>query len=173
MGACRLLTLWLRFPAARRSGIFFLDSGADVVFSPGSDVRMGRRVRFLKDATIRVAGRLEVGDGSFFNRGCSIVVRDAVRIGKECLFGPWASIYDHDHGLEPADLPPAERGITASPITIDDNVWVGTKATILRGVRLGEGCVVAAHSVVTKDVPPYTLVAGIPARPVRALKAGD
>jgi acetyltransferase-like isoleucine patch superfamily enzyme len=172
LGACRLLALWLRFPAARRAGVFFLDSGADVVFSRGSEVRIGRRVRFLKDTTLRVAGRLEIGDGSFFNRGCSIVVRDAVKIGQECLFGPWASIYDHDHEVEPAHMPPAQRGIASSPVTIDDNVWIGTKATILRGVRLGEGCVVAAHAVVTKDVAPFTLVAGVPARPIRDLRAG-
>ena len=57
----------------------------------------------------------------------------------------------------------------SAPITIEDDVWLATRAVVLKGVTVGRGAVVATGAVVTKDVPPYTLVAGVPARPIRTL----
>ena len=61
----------------------------------------------------------------------------------------------------------------SAPIVIEDNVWIGEYATILKGVTIGKGAVVASHAVVTKDVPPYTIVAGNPARVVKELHHGE
>lgn len=168
-GLLRLGLMWSRFPAARSAGIVFIDRGADVFFDRAADVRFGRGARFMRDATIRVFGRLSVGDGTFFNRGCTIVARDTVTIGRNCLFGPRVSVFDHDHGLLPTSQPPGDRAFVSAPISIEDNVWLGAGVTVLRGVTIGFGSVVAANSVVTRDVPPRTLVGGTPAVRLRAL----
>ncbi|MBC8076121.1 MAG: hypothetical protein H7Y32_08620 [Chloroflexales bacterium] len=80
------------------------------------------------------------------------------------------SIHDENHIPGRGPEPIAQRGFRCAPVVIGRNVWVGAKATILQGVTIGDGAVVAAGAVVTRDVAAYTLVAGVPARPIRALE---
>ena len=94
-----------------------------------------------------------------------------IEIGDYCMTGKWVTIVDNNHGdtdAESMKIPPAHREIVSrGPVIIGRNVWIGDKATILAGVTIGDGAVVAANSVVTKSVPPNSVVAGIPARVVR------
>lgn len=87
-------------------------------------------------------------------------------------FGRWVTISDNDHGeviREQLDTPPADRPLhVKGPVTIGSNVWIGDKATILSGVTIGDGAVIAANSVVTKDIPAYTVAAGNPAHVIKA-----
>jgi acetyltransferase-like isoleucine patch superfamily enzyme len=112
--------------------------------------------------------------------GLNITVGRSVFIGYECAFTGHASIdiadqvmIAHKVNLVTAGHPvaPDQRRefITAEPITIDTNVWIGAAATVLPGVHIGAGAVVAAGAVVTRDVPPATLVAGVPAAVIRHL----
>jgi maltose O-acetyltransferase len=88
-----------------------------------------------------------------------------VRIGNRVQIANWVSIMDGDfHGLAERDRPPPPEAVH-----IEDDVWIATRATVLKGVTIGRGAVVAAAAVVTRDVEPYTLVAGVPARPVRRI----
>jgi len=91
-----------------------------------------------------------------------------VEIGDCCMTGKWVTIVDNNHGetnAESTKLPPAHREIVSrGPVIIGCNVWIGDKATILAGVTIGDGAVIAANSVVTKNVPPNSVVAGAPAR---------
>ena len=94
-----------------------------------------------------------------------------MKIGKNLLTGRWVTITDNSHGntdYESLVSPPSQRTIVSKgDVTIGDNVWIGDKATILPGVTIGDGVVVAANSVVTKDVPAYCVVAGNPAKIVK------
>jgi acetyltransferase-like isoleucine patch superfamily enzyme len=76
-----------------------------------------------------------------------------------------------NHVFEDSTRPFVDQGITAQGITVEDDVWIGSGAIVTDGVTIGAGAVVAAGSVVTKDVPPRTLVAGSPAKPIRAVGA--
>lgn len=107
--------------------------------------------------------------------GLNITVGRAVFIGYQCMFTGHGAINVADQVMiankvnlvtsgHPVERAKRRAYITAEPITIDTNVWVGTAATILPGVRIGADAVVAAGAVVTNDVPPATLVAGVPAR---------
>jgi acetyltransferase-like isoleucine patch superfamily enzyme len=108
---------------------------------------------------------LSIGDGVFINSGTGISAQTKITIGSNVRIGGLVSILDSDfHGLEQRDCPPPPE-----PVHIEDDVWIATKATILKGVTIGQGAVVAANAVVTRDVEPYTLVGGVPARLIRRL----
>ena len=109
-----------------------------------------------------------IGDNVSLGEYCHITAIESVKIGNNLLTGRFVTITDNSHGLtdlKSLKLPPSKRPIVSKgAVTIKDNVWIGDKVTILPGVTIGEGAVIAANSVVTKDVPPYSVVGGIPAK---------
>lgn len=173
VAALRWLALALRHRQLRHR-LFFIDRGAQLEVGPRARVAIGSRLRVMADFTGHFLGEIVIGDNVFFNRGCHVDARLGVRIGDNCLFGEGVSIHDADHVFGPGDPRPlTERGFVGAPVTIGRNVWVGAKATITRGVTIGDNAVVAAHAVVTRDVPPNSLVAGLPARVIRQWTDGE
>jgi maltose O-acetyltransferase len=142
----------------------------DVTVGNAGHLLVGERVLLISTplpTQIVVDGVLEIGDGTFINHGCSIGATLDIRIGRRCRIGPHVLMMDNDyHRLEPErrDERPESR-----PIVLEENVWLGARAIVLRGVRIGEGSVVGAGSVVTTDLPPRSLAFGLPARVVRKL----
>lgn len=112
---------------------------------------------------------LRVGRDVFINRGCTLLDIGGIDIGDEVLIGPNVSLITAGHPLDPATR---RRTITASPIVVGRNVWLGAGCTVLGGVTIGDDAVVAAGAVVTHDVPAATLVAGVPARVLRSVLPG-
>jgi acetyltransferase-like isoleucine patch superfamily enzyme len=113
-------------------------------------------------------GSLVLGQRVFINTGATVVANHSITLGDDCLIGDFVAIFDTDHHrLEPS------RPTRVAPVRLCANVWVGRSATILPGVTIGDHAVVAPGSLVTKDVPPRTLVAGVPARPIRTLDVPD
>ncbi len=131
----------------------------------GDQVRVWSNINRAK-ILIGKKGILRVGKNSRIN-GCHIAVQNQVTIGNNVRIAPYVLILDSD--FHKVDDHFSEEG-TNSPIIIHDNVWIASNSTILKGVEIGEGSVVAAGSVVTKNVPPYTVVAGVPAKVIRNLK---
>ena len=111
--------------------------------------------------------------GSYCNFGAfnHITCTNKMIVGNNVLTGKWVTISDNNHGdtsLEMLKMPPLKRPIVSKgPVVIEDDVWIGDKATILSGVHIGKGAVIAANAVVTKDVPAYSVVAGNPARIIK------
>ena len=112
-----------------------------------------------------------IGAGCWFNTGTTLIDDAEIRIGERVLFGPRVTVVTAGHPLDP-DLRRTAAQFSAV-VTIEDDVWVGANATILPGVRIGRGAVVAAGAVVTAHVPPMTVVAGVPARVVRQITPGE
>ena len=109
---------------------------------------------------------IRVGRNVFVNQNCTFYDLGGLDIGDDVLIGPNVSIITSGHPLEPSQ----RRAVTiGKPIVVERNVWIATGATIIGGVTVGENSVVAAGSVVTKDVPPNTLVGGNPAQVIRAI----
>jgi acetyltransferase-like isoleucine patch superfamily enzyme len=128
----------------------------------GDRVRLVSTVAKLELVTLP-GGHLELGDNVFVNYGTSLVASAHVEIGDDCLIGTYVQVMDTDfHRVEDKAW-----DTTGVPIVIEDRVWLGNRSIILKGVRVGHDAVVAAGAVVTHDVPPRTLVAGVPAKVVR------
>ena len=133
-------------------------------------IALGDSVRFRAETALceLVAwpgGRIEIGAHTTINYGTSISAAGQVRIGRDCLVGTYVNIMDSNfHNLEDRSW-----NLEASSITIGDGVWLGNRCVIMPGVTIGSGAVVAACSLVTRDVPPKTMVLGVPARVVRHL----
>lgn len=115
-------------------------------------------------------GNVIIGDKVYFQHDCHISVHGQLTIGNYSLFGEGVSIHDENHIISDGDDPIGARGFIVKPVSIGKNVWVGAKATILPGVRIGDNAVIGANSVVTHDVPAYTVVGGVPARVLRKIR---
>jgi acetyltransferase-like isoleucine patch superfamily enzyme len=115
------------------------------------------------------SGRIEIGSRTFINYGSSIAARASVKIGSHCLLGHYTFVMDNDQhdAIRHSELP------QSGPVVIEDHVWIGSKAVILPGVRIGSRAVIGAGSVVTKDIPPRCVAAGNPARVLRHLTELD
>ena len=111
---------------------------------------------------------IRVGERVFINQGCMLMDIGGIDIGDDVMLGPAVRLITSGHPLDPGLR---RKQIVAAPISIERNAWLGAGATVLQGVTVGEDAVVAAGAVVTRDVPPATLVAGVPARVVKPVAA--
>lgn len=133
----------------------------------GDRVAFGPRARVEVHRTDRGHGVLEIGDRSSFLNDAHVGAAGLVRIGSDCLFAAGCTILDHDHDFaDPFDGTRRNRGLVVAPIEIGDHVFLGERVSVLKGVRIGRGVVVGAHSVVNRDLPPMTMCVGAPARPI-------
>ena len=102
-----------------------------------------------------------LGTGTFVNHGCYFMDGGTVTIGKNCFIGPFTGFYTANH---PTDYVRRNAGLEwAKPIRVGDNCWFGANCSVMPGVTIGSGCVIAAGSVVTRDMPDNSIAAGVPA----------
>lgn len=145
-------------------------------------IRIGNNTNFGKDLFLTAwtltkdasEVLIEIGNHCSFGAYNHITASNKVHIGDGVLTGKWVTITDNSHGAtdkETLGISPTVRAIVSKgPVVIGNNVWIGDKATILPNVKIGTGAVIAANSVVTKDVPPYSVVAGVPAHIIKQNK---
>lgn len=133
-----------------------LELGAGATVRIDGDVTLGDGTRFL----VAPGGELTVGDGTLFDGDCRVVCGTRTTIGSGCAIGWEVTIMDINFRSIDGRPPDA-------PVVIGDGVWIGAGARIMAGVTVGEGAIIASGSVVTRDVPPATLVGGVPARELR------
>jgi maltose O-acetyltransferase len=145
--------------------------GHPVVANSGRLI-VGDRVRLVStvaklEIAVEHGAELEIGERAFINYGCSIGATQRVRIGPRCTIGTHVIMMDNDfHRLEPDrrdERPPS------APIELEENVWLGARVIVLRGVTIGANSVIGAGSVVSQNVPGGVIAAGVPAKVLRAL----
>ena len=167
--AAALLNAQLRIRGRARAPLSVRLSGRIRIAGKG-EVVFGEAVTLIGTVTplefvSHKGARIVVGDKTFINYGSSISAHELVTIGRHCFLGHYTLILDndeHDTRMHSA-LPPS------NPVVIDDHVWIGSRVSILPGVRIGHHAVVGVGSVVTKDIPPHCVAVGNPARVVREL----
>lgn len=109
---------------------------------------------------------LEIGDNSGI--GMYSEMHGAIRIGNNVMMGHYCLFYSRNHAHSRTDIPMIKQGFEGvRPVIIGNDVWIGSRVTILPGVHIGDGCILAAGSVITKDAPPNTIIAGNPAKVVK------
>ena len=136
------------------------------VSSENSLIRLGNKVCLDRGVDVNVAGEdclIEIGDRSYLGPYVCISGPGEVKIGKQCLIASQSGIYANNH---------REYGLSREGITIEDNCWLGTGVRILDGVTIGHGSVIGAGAVVTKNIPPYSVAVGVPAKRIKASKGG-
>src|SRR6201996_796298 len=117
------------------------------------------------------AARIRIGGGSFLNIGVMVAALELVEIGEHCMFANGCFISDGSHRFDDPHKPVPWQGFTTKgPTRIGDNVWCGAHAVITSGVTIGERSVIGANSVVTADIPPFSIAAGAPARVLRTIE---
>jgi acetyltransferase-like isoleucine patch superfamily enzyme len=183
----------------KMDGVAAIEHGVRIRFA--DQVRLGRNVYLDHGVYLHACPQgITVGDNSFVMHGAILHVynfRDLphafIRIGSNSLIGelnvlrgqggitigdrvytaPLVQMLAVNHVYQDPTRPMVEQGITAEGIVIEDDVWIGAGAIVTDGVRIGKGAVVAAGAVVTKDVPPHTVVGGVPARVIKAIDGSD
>ena len=131
---------------------------------------MGERVTIASGARIFSPQDVTIGDDVGIGRGTMIDASDGgiIEIGSGIGIGPYCVLRAADHGFDDPNVPFRLQRHVPGRIVIEDDVWLGSHVVVTRNVRIGRGAVIGAHSVVTKDVPPYAVAAGVPARVMSA-----
>jgi acetyltransferase-like isoleucine patch superfamily enzyme len=110
-------------------------------------------------------GRITIGGGTFLNLNVMVAAAERVEIGEHCMLANGCLVTDADHRFDDPDKPVPWQGFTSrGPTVLGDNVWLGANVVVTSGVRIGRRCVIGANSVVTKDIPAFSIAAGAPAR---------
>ncbi len=114
--------------------------------------------------------RLRIGDNTIFQQGCQVIAAESVSIGRNVLIAANVLITDHDHRYDHPEKPAALlRDLTTAPVVIEDGCWLGYGSVVLKGVTIGERAVIGSNSVVTGDIPPWSVAVGIPARVIKKI----
>lgn len=177
-------------PLCRRFGVFWNTARVHAqARSLGHAVHVYGPVRFLGTRNVRLGaggnlydgvlfetvdeGRIDVGANYRINRGCLLSAHDRITIGDNALIGEYVSIRDNNHEFDDVTKPICDQGFSVGAISIGDDVWIGRGAAVLKGVSIGSGAIIAANSVVTKNVPAMEIWAGVPARLLRRRGASN
>ena len=132
--------------------------------------RRGSRIhkRTSISPNVRIRGLFEMGEGSSIAQNTSISGESAgVFIGKNVMIAPNVIIVAFNHGFDDLKTPMVNQKNTQAKIVIEDDVWIGSNCTISKGVYIGQGSIIGANSFVNKSVPPFSIVAGVPAKVIK------
>ena len=178
---------WLRLRLGRFGDDTLVEAGARLQYP--ERICLGNGVRIASQAMLRAnteqADGISIGDHTTVHESVLIAAnRGGVTIGRHSWVGPFCLVYGNgevsigdnvliaahtsintvSHHFERCDIPINDQGIYCDPVRIEDDAWIGMNAVILQGVRIGKGAIVGAGAVVTRDVPPWSIVMGVPAR---------
>jgi len=165
----RLAWLKLRFRGRLTSdGLAFVCPDVTFEIGPNASVHLGRWSWLGHGCKVRAhEGEIRIGAKSVLGQECTISCYERVEIGRECIIADRTMFIDFDHGVVEVERPIRNQGIYTRPVVVGNNVWLGYAACVLRGVTVGDNCVIGTNSVVTKDLPDNAVAGGVPARVIR------
>jgi acetyltransferase-like isoleucine patch superfamily enzyme len=150
--------------------LVMIDRGVSIFLLQGGRACLSSKVHVGRDVEIQArGGSILIGPGTGINAYSRIIAFERIEIGARCAIAQFVTILDHDHEFTVLG---GMDGYVSEPIKIGDDVWIGDKVTIVKGVTIGDAAIIAAGAVVTKDVPPGSLAAGVPAKIIRSARVG-
>ncbi|SDB65043.1 Hexapeptide repeat of succinyl-transferase [Flavobacteriaceae bacterium MAR_2010_188] len=172
----------------------FLDQNGRIIVNKNCSLKIGSQFKLGEGATLHISANSKIGNGVSIQTRCAIFARESngkgelkignntnigdytiidtvsdVTLGNNVALGPHCTLYTHDHIYSDLSLPAWKAGIITKPIIIEDGAWVGSKVTILPGVTIGKRAVIAAGSVVTKNVEAESICGGVPAKLIKKI----
>lgn len=167
-GWLRRLTVILCYPEVELGRGATIGRGAMVKATDGGRIHIGARVAISPGAVlVAKGGLLSIGSDGFVGEGAVIVCRREIEIGADALIAEYVTIRDQDHGSADIARPMRLQDFTTAPVAIGSDVWLGAKATVLKGVVIGDGTIVGAGAVVARSLPPGVIAVGAPCRVLR------
>lgn len=148
----KILKLKYHIAAFLRIVLYKILFGKHFSAGKGTTFRRFFNLYLEKGATIRI------GKDCFFNHGCSINALQSVSIGDGCIFGENVRIYDHNHRFADVHAKIKEQGYTTGDVIIGDHCWFGSNVIVLKGVHIGDNCVIGAGSIISQDIPDDSIV---------------
>lgn len=137
----------------------------------GDNFTLGKHAIIECTGVLRnVGSSLKIGNNVGINHYCFIGVRGDIEIGNDVIFGPRVNIFSENHNFDKLDIPIKHQGVTKDKTIIGNDVWIGANVSIMSGVKIGDGCVIAAGAVVTKDLPKHSIAGGVPAKIIKNRK---
>ncbi len=134
----------------------------------GNNCILEHNISFKFDGIWMPGPRINIGDRVFIGNGCEFNIKKGLHIGNDSLIASGCKFIDHNHGVAKSKLTRQQPQIEET-ISIGSNVWIGCNSVILKGVTVGEGAVIAAGSVVNKDISPNTIAGGVPAKLIKQI----
>lgn len=140
----------------------------------GGEIRFGNDTFVAHLCTLRAeGGNISVGNNVQISRNCYLNGAGNINIGDHTMLGPNSSIVSVNHISDNVDIPMREQGIQKAKVSIESDVWLGAHVCVMPGVKIGKGSIIGAGAVVTKDIPPYSIAAGVPAKIIANRKNKD
>lgn len=137
-------------------------------------IHMGDDVSIARDSILVCTGviankgiGISIGSGTGINAGAYLGGQGGISIGKQVIIGPGVKIFSENHNFSSVNIPIKDQGVSRKGVSVGDNCWIGASVTILDGVSIGTGSVIAAGSVVTRSVPENSVAAGVPAKIIK------
>ncbi|MGZ5308416.1 MAG: acyltransferase [Solirubrobacterales bacterium] len=171
----RLRRRWRINRHAARGG-FFIRCPVEGEVLEGLDsgrLRIGRDTLLEPGCWITMAPGAEIviGSGCFLNKGTMLAAQERIEIGDHVMFANGCFVGDADHRYDDPERPVPHQGFVAKgPVRVGSNCWFGVNCVVTGGVEIGERCVIGSNSVVTRSLPPRTIAAGLPAKPIREIE---
>jgi acetyltransferase-like isoleucine patch superfamily enzyme len=147
-------------------GLGLIENGVEILLEKKSKLIIGKGVQVRRGTVLAVSsgGELTLGNNIFIAHGVTIAAKQKIVIGESTMLAEYVSVRDHDHEIALSRKPLVSRGSKTKPVTIGKNVWIGAKATIVKGLEIGNEAVIGANAVVTHNIPKQAIAAGVPTK---------
>jgi acetyltransferase-like isoleucine patch superfamily enzyme len=135
-------------------------------FENPTGIAAGSRIHIEQNVTVKIvsaSGQVDFGEGVFIGRNTTLDIIDHLKVGARSLIAPGCFITDHNHSIAPAQRI-VDQGVNSRRVEIGEDAWIGANVCILPGVKVGDGAVIGAGAVVTRDVPSNCVAVGVPAQ---------
>ncbi len=147
----------------------YIDSGAEVVASGNEEITIGDNSFILRGSLLYpYGGRISIGQNVNINPYCLIYGAGGLTIGDNVMIATSCVIIPSSHNHDRTDIPMTFQGITCKGIKIGNDVWLGARVVVTDGVEIGEGSIIGAGAIVSRNIPPYSIAVGVPARVVKS-----